>query len=101
MVKSVVEDVAAEIAHLRAEAASCRACDLWKNATRLCLARDRPAPTSSSSASNPATRRPRGTPVVGPAGLVFDRALEEAGVDRNRAYVTNAVKHFKFEPRGS
>jgi DNA polymerase len=41
-----------------------------------------------------------GRPFVGPAGQLFDRALEEAGIDRKRVYVTNAVKHFKFEPRG-
>jgi len=41
-----------------------------------------------------------GRPFVGPAGQVFDRALAEAGIDRARTYVTNAVKHFKFEPRG-
>src|SRR6202035_783263 len=41
-----------------------------------------------------------GRPFVGPAGLLLDRALAEAGVDRRRVYVTNAVKHFKFEPRG-
>jgi uracil-DNA glycosylase family protein len=42
----------------------------------------------------------RGRPFVGPAGLLLDRALAEAGIDRGRVYVTNAVKHFKFEPRG-
>jgi DNA polymerase len=41
-----------------------------------------------------------GKPFVGPAGQLFDRALTEAGIDRSRVYVTNAVKHFKFEPRG-
>jgi uracil-DNA glycosylase len=41
-----------------------------------------------------------GRPFVGPAGLLLDRAMADAGVNRNRAYVTNAVKHFKFEPRG-
>ncbi len=41
-----------------------------------------------------------GRPFVGPAGLLLDRALAEAGVDRGRVYLTNAVKHFKFEPRG-
>jgi DNA polymerase len=41
-----------------------------------------------------------GKPIVGPAGKVMDRALEEAGIDREHVYVTNAVKHFKWEPRG-
>ena len=41
-----------------------------------------------------------GRPFVGPAGKIMDRALEEAGIDRNKVYVTNAVKHFKWEPRG-
>jgi uracil-DNA glycosylase len=42
-----------------------------------------------------------GRPFVGPAGLLLDKALREAGMDRKRVYVTNAVKHFKFEPRGN
>ena len=41
-----------------------------------------------------------GKPFVGPAGKIMDRALEEAGIDRKKVYVTNAVKHFKWEPRG-
>ena len=56
---------------------------------------------SCSSASSRAIRRIwQGKPFVGPAGQLFDRALAEAGIDRARVYVTNAVKHFKFEPRG-
>jgi uracil-DNA glycosylase family 4 len=42
-----------------------------------------------------------GKPFVGPAGKIMDRALEEAGIDRRRVYVTNTVKHFKWEPRGN
>ena len=53
------------------------------------------------SASNPETAEDlTGHPFVGPAGLILDRALADAGIDRARVYVTNAVKHFKFEPRG-
>ncbi len=101
MVKSVVEDIAAEIAHLRAEAASCRACDLWKNATQTVFGEGPADADILFVGEQPGDREDlAGRPFVGPAGLIFDRALEEAGVDRKRAYVTNAVKHFKFEPRG-
>src|SRR6185295_1723080 len=61
---------------------------------RPCSAKARSIRRSCSSSISPATRR------IGPAGQMFDRALAEAGVDRRRTYVTNAVKHFKFVPRG-
>jgi uracil-DNA glycosylase len=86
---------------LRREAASCRACDLWKNATQTVLGEGPPDAEIVFVGEQPGDREDRdGRPFVGPAGLLLDRALEEAGVDRGRAYVTNAVKHFKFEPRG-
>ena len=79
----------------------CRRCDLWKNATqgvaglgpataRLMLVGEQPGDVEDL----------KGQPFVGPAGQLLDRALAEAGVDRGQAYVTNSVKHFKFEPRG-
>jgi uracil-DNA glycosylase family protein len=96
-----VEDKTAAIERLRKEAASCRACRLWKNATQTVFGE---GPVDSDIlfvGEQPGDREDRaGRPFVGPAGLMFDRALDEAGVDRKRAYVTNAVKHFKFEPRG-
>ena len=74
---------------------------LQMRAPRRCSAKARSTRASCSSASSPATRRIwPGRPFVGPAGQLFDRALAEAGVDRERTYVTNAVKHFKFVRRG-
>jgi uracil-DNA glycosylase family protein len=95
------EDKSAELEALRQEAASCRACPLWKNATQTVFGEGPPEADIMFVGEQPGDREDRvGRPFVGPAGLMFDKALEEAGVDRKRAYVTNAVKHFKFEPRG-
>jgi DNA polymerase len=93
-------DKTAEIERLRREAAQCRACPLWRNATQTVFG-EGPAEADILIGEQPGDREDRvGRPFVGPAGLLLDKALEEAGVDRKRAYVTNAVKHFKFEPRG-
>jgi uracil-DNA glycosylase len=95
------EDKAAVIERLRKEAASCRDCRLWKNATQTVFGEGPADADILFVGEQPGDREDRaGRPFVGPAGLMFDRALDEAGVDRKRAYVTNAVKHFKFEPRG-
>jgi uracil-DNA glycosylase len=86
---------------LRREAASCRACPLWKDATQTVFGEGPPDAEIMLVGEQPGDREDReGRPFVGPAGLLLDRALADAGVDRKRAYVTNAVKHFKFEPRG-
>jgi uracil-DNA glycosylase len=86
---------------LRGEAACCRACPLWKNATQTVFGEGPPDAEIMFVGEQPGDREDReGRPFVGPAGLLLDRALAEAGVDRGRVYVTNAVKHFKFEPRG-
>ena len=80
---------------------ACRRCMLWKSATQgvpgegkapsgLMLLGEAPGDSEDL----------RGHPFVGPAGAMLDRALQEAGMDRQSVYVTNAVKHFKFEPRG-
>ncbi len=86
---------------LRREAASCRACPLWKNATQTVFGE---GPTDAEImfvGEQPGDKEDlQGHPFVGPAGLLLDKALADAGTDRERAYVTNAVKHFKFEPRG-
>jgi uracil-DNA glycosylase len=89
------------IERLRREAASCQACPLWKDATQTVFG-EGPADAEIMFVSEqPGDREDReGHPFVGPAGQLLDKALAEAGVDRERAYVTNAVKHFKFEPRG-
>ena len=86
---------------LRREAASCQACPLWKDATQTVFGEGPPDAEIMFVGEQPGDREDReGRPFVGPAGLLLDRALAEAGVDRWRVYVTNAVKHFKFEPRG-
>jgi uracil-DNA glycosylase len=83
------------------EAASCRACPLWENATQTVFGEGPPDAEIMLVGEQPGDKEDReGRPFVGPAGLLLDRALAEAGVDRGRVYVTNAVKHFKFEPRG-
>ena len=90
-----------KIDSLRREAASCRACPLWKDATQTVFGEGPPDAEIMLVGEQPGDREDReGRPFVGPAGLLLDRALADAGVDRKRAYITNAVKHFKFEPRG-
>jgi uracil-DNA glycosylase len=86
---------------LRSEAAACRACPLWENATQTVFGEGPPDAEIMLVGEQPGDKEDlAGRPFVGPAGLLLDRALAEAGVDRARVYVTNAVKHFKFEPRG-
>jgi uracil-DNA glycosylase family protein len=89
------------IAALRAEAAHCRACPLYKNATQTVFGEGRQTARIVFVGEQPGDREDlAGKPFVGPAGQLLDRALQQAGVDRAATYVTNAVKHFKFEPRG-
>jgi uracil-DNA glycosylase len=86
---------------LREEAASCRACPLWKNATQTVFGEGPKHTPIMLVGEQPGDKEDlAGKPFVGPAGKMLDRALEEVGVDRNKVYVTNAVKHFKFMPRG-
>jgi DNA polymerase len=91
----------AALAALREEAAHCRRCPLWKPATQTVFGEGPADAALLFIGEQPGDQEDvAGKPFVGPAGQLFDRALEEAGVDRARAYVSNAVKHFKFEPRG-
>jgi DNA polymerase len=86
---------------LREEAADCRACPLWKNATQTVFGEGPQTAQVMLVGEQPGDKEDlAGKPFVGPAGLMLDRALEEAGIDRRKVYVTNAVKHFKFVPRG-
>jgi DNA polymerase len=86
---------------LREEAADCRACPLWKNATQTVFGEGPSRAPIMLVGEQPGDKEDlAGKPFVGPAGGMLDRALEEAGVDRKKVYVTNAVKHFKFVPRG-
>jgi uracil-DNA glycosylase len=86
---------------LAAAAAGCRACDLWQHATRTVFGEGRVDARILLIGEQPGDVEDRtGRPFVGPAGQVLDDALEAAGIDRRAAYVTNAVKHFKWVPRG-
>jgi uracil-DNA glycosylase family protein len=86
---------------LRDEAAGCRACHLWKQATQTVFGEGPQAARIMLVGEQPGDKEDlAGQPFVGPAGQMLDRALEEAGIDRAQVYVTNAVKHFKFLPRG-
>ncbi|TKW79489.1 MAG: UdgX family uracil-DNA binding protein, partial [Bradyrhizobium icense] len=86
---------------LRAEAADCRACPLWKDATQTVFGEGPARAELMLVGELPGDKEDlAGKPFVGPAGNMLDRALAEAGIDRKKVYVTNAVKHFKFVPRG-
>ncbi|HKC77911.1 MAG TPA: UdgX family uracil-DNA binding protein [Gaiellaceae bacterium] len=86
---------------LREAAASCRACPLWEHATQTVFGAGRRNSVAMFVGEQPGDREDiEGAPFVGPAGRVLDEALERAGIDRQTAYVTNAVKHFKWEARG-
>lgn len=89
------------LSHIREEARHCTACPLYKHATqtvfgegpakaKIVLVGEQPGDSEDLA----------GKPFVGPAGQILDRALQDAGIAREKTYVTNAVKHFKFEPRG-
>jgi uracil-DNA glycosylase len=89
------------LAALWAEAAHCRACHLYKHATQTVFGEGPQHAQVMLVGEQPGDKEDlAGKPFVGPAGQMLDRALEEAGVDRKKVYVTNAVKHFKFVPRG-
>ena len=90
-----------DIETLREEAADCRACPLYKDATQTVFGEGPPTARIMLVGEQPGDKEDlAGKPFVGPAGQMLDRALEEAGIDRSKVYVTNAVKHFKFVPRG-
>jgi uracil-DNA glycosylase len=87
--------------NLREAAAGCRACPLWKTGTQTVFGAGRRSAKVMFVGEQPGDREDReGKPFVGPAGRVLDNALEEAGIDRGDAYVTNVVKHFKWIPKG-
>ncbi len=85
------------IDQLREKAAGCQACDLWKTATQTVFGEGPSRAKLMLVGEQPGDQEDRaGHPFVGPAGKLLDRALEEAGIDRNDVYVTNVVKHFKW-----
>src|SRR4029450_4246299 len=89
------------LSRIRAEAAGCRRCHLWKRATQTVFGE---GPTSARlmlAGEHPGDQEAlAGEPFVGPAGQLLRKALEEAGIDPAQVFLTNAVKHFKWEPRG-
>jgi len=86
---------------LKDAAADCRACDLWEKGTQTVFGDGRTRARVMFVGEQPGNEEDlTGKPFVGPAGRLFDNALDEAGIDRKQTYVTNVVKHFKWEPRG-
>jgi uracil-DNA glycosylase family protein len=91
----------ATLTKLRKIAAGCQACPLWKRGTQTVFGEGPLGAEVMLIGEQPGNDEDlQGRPFVGPAGKLLDRALEEAGVDRTKVYVTNVVKHFKWEPRG-
>ena len=89
------------LSKLKVAAAGCQACDLWRTGTQTVFGEGKPSSTVMFVGEQPGNQEDlQGRPFVGPAGSLLDRALAEAGIDRSKVYVTNVVKHFKWEPRG-
>jgi uracil-DNA glycosylase len=86
---------------LREAAAGCRACELWERGTQTVFGEGSPRAAVMLVGEQPGDREDlAGRPFVGPAGVLLDTALEEAGIPREDAYLTNVVKHFNWEQRG-
>src|SRR5882762_7554473 len=89
------------LAEMRNAASKCTACHLYKRATQTVFGEGPKDAAIMLVGEQPGDYEDQeGKPFVGPAGKIMNQALEEAGIDRNEVYVTNAVKHFKWEPRG-
>jgi DNA polymerase len=89
------------LSELAREAKNCKNCDLWRNATQTVFGVGTPHSKIMLVGEQPGDQEDlQGKPFVGPAGHLLDTLLVEAGIDRKKVYVTNAVKHFKWEPRG-
>jgi uracil-DNA glycosylase family protein len=90
-----------DLARLKAEADGCRACPLWRHATQMVFGDGNANASVMLVGEQPGNEEDQqGQPFVGPAGALLAKALEDAGIRRDEVYVTNAVKHFKWEPRG-
>jgi uracil-DNA glycosylase family protein len=86
---------------LRDAAKLCHGCELWRNATQTVFGEGGKDAEVMFVGEQPGDQEDKeGQPFVGPAGRMLDKALEEVGIDRSQVYVTNAVKHFKWQPRG-
>jgi uracil-DNA glycosylase family protein len=91
----------ARLEGLREAAKGCRNCPLWENATQTVFGEGSPRARIMLVGEQPGDQEDKeGHPFVGPAGRILDEGLREAGIDRRKLFVTNAVKHFKWEPRG-
>jgi DNA polymerase len=89
------------LTELAKEAKDCKNCDLWRNATQTVFGEGGSQAQIMLVGEQPGDQEDlQGKPFVGPAGKLLDALLLEAGIDRKKVYVTNAVKHFKWEPRG-
>jgi uracil-DNA glycosylase family protein len=90
-----------DLTDLESAAHDCRGCELWQPATQVVFSSGDRSARIMLVGEQPGDREDeQGEPFVGPAGRVLDEALAEAGIDRSAAYLTNAVKHFRFEQRG-
>jgi DNA polymerase len=99
--EAAAAEIPANLAAAREAAAACTRCPLYANATQTVFGEGAARAAMLFVGEQPGDQEDlAGRPFVGPAGRVFDEALAEAGIDRRTTYVTNAVKHFKFEPRG-
>jgi uracil-DNA glycosylase, family 4 len=101
LAKATDDAPAGSLTALRREARECRACDLWKPATQTVFGEGPAHARIVVIGEQPGDQEDlAGKPFVGPAGKLFDQALGEVGIARETLYITNTVKHFKFEPRG-
>ena len=91
----------AALEQLRRDAADCTNCDLYRDATQTVFGKGPQRARLMIVGEQPGDQEDKaGEPFVGPSGRLLDRALVDAGIDRDMVYITNAVKHFKFTPRG-
>lgn len=101
MTEKLFETEYSSLKAVREVAAACTNCHLYKNATQTVFGEGSPRAEIILVGEQPGDQEDlAGRPFVGPAGRLLDQALEEAGIDRKLAYVTNVVKHFKWQPRG-
>jgi uracil-DNA glycosylase len=99
--KPTKSGAAAQLEGLRKRAAGCQDCPLWANATQTVFGEGNARARLMFVGEQPGDREDvEGHPFMGPAGRVLAQAMDDAGIDRARVYITNAVKHFKWEPRG-
>ena len=97
MARQLSLDANPSLPELRQEAAGCKACDLYKTGTHVVFGEGDASAEAMFVGEQPGDQEDKaGRPFVGPAGKLFDQALADAGIDRKKVYVTNAVKHFKW-----